>query len=141
IPGMHHVSISPDGRWVAASAYRAREDIKVWSLADGKLAWRHPGGVSAVVAFSPDGRWLATAEEFHYRLWRVGTWQPGPVIPHPDRVDGAMAFSADGAMLALEFGGRVRLVAPETGREYATLEPPAHVAGTAHALAFSRDGR
>jgi serine/threonine protein kinase/WD40 repeat protein len=139
IPGMRYVSVSPDGRWVVASAYRA-SDIKVWSLADGKLAWHRPCG-SAVVAFSPDGRWLATAEGFHYRLWRVGTWQPGPVIPHPERDYGAMAFSADGAVLALESGGRVRLVDPETGREIATLEPPAHVAGTAHALAFSRDGR
>jgi WD40 repeat protein len=81
-----------------------------------------PGAWGRVV-FSPDGRWLATAGG-GVRLWRVGTWQPGPALDSPN--DLSFAFSPDGQLLALGGGtrGLVRLVSPDTGKEVARLQTP-----------------
>jgi tetratricopeptide (TPR) repeat protein len=67
------------------------------------------------VGFSPDGKWLWTRT----RLWAVGSWQEGPQIGGWD-----FAFSPDSKLLAVTTGGAVRLVNPDTGREYARLEDP-----------------
>jgi hypothetical protein len=64
----------------------------------------------------------------------VGTWSEGPKI-----AGGDFAFSADSKILAVETGsGCVRLVDPDTGREYARLEDPNQ--DRAFRLAFSTDG-
>src|SRR4051812_9882070 len=70
------------------------------------------------VGFSPDGKWLATTGG-GCRLWAVGSWREGPQVGGGS----AFAFSPDGQLLAVDTGyGSVRLVDPDTGREYARLE-------------------
>jgi WD40 repeat protein len=131
--------ISPDGRWVATATWHGN-DVKVWEVATGRLAWQLPYS-SAKVQFSPDGRWLAVAQfpGRECRLWQVGSWRPGPTIDLPADFFGAMAFARHGRLFAIADGGRVRLVDPDSGCEVATLD-----AGSSEAhfycLAFSPDG-
>ena len=130
-PGLHLCPISPDGRWVATATWKGK-DVKVWEVATGRLVWQMPCD-SALVRFSPDGRWLAVAKVpgHECRLWHVGSWQPGPTI-QVSATFLVTAFSRDGRLFAIDDGGRVRLVDPDTGREVATLD-----AGTGSSTGFS----
>ena len=73
------------------------------------------------------------------RLWKVGSWQEGPFIG-----GGVFAFSPafehpSGKLLAVDTGyGEVRLVNPDTGREYARLEAPRQ--NNIEKLCFNADG-
>jgi serine/threonine protein kinase/WD40 repeat protein/Flp pilus assembly protein TadD len=129
------VSVSPDGRWVATGS-QGRGGAKVWDAATGRLVKDLVSTQARVpVRFSPDGKWLATAGGV-CRLWAVGSWQEGP---SPGVTTWAVAFSPDGRVLAVETGeGVVRLVDPDTGREYARLEDPNQ--DRARQVAFSPDG-
>jgi tetratricopeptide (TPR) repeat protein len=110
-------------------------------VAGGPPVWELPGGcVAAIVGFSPDGRWLVTATDHEYRLWRVGSWRPGPVIPSENRINGDFTFASDGRMLAIDRGGRAVLVDPDSGREFAALEPSPEAPRGVDRLALSPDG-
>jgi hypothetical protein len=117
------VSVSPDGCWVATGSFFGT-GAKVWDAATGALAADLVPTQSAVfVRFSPDGKWLATSSLSGVcRLWSVGSWRQGPSLGVTWR---AGAFSPDGRVLAVETGqNTVRLVNPDTGKEYARLEDP-----------------
>jgi serine/threonine protein kinase/WD40 repeat protein len=123
IQDARYVAISPDGRYVAAGSHHG-PGAKVWDRLTKKLVKDLPIGGTCPVTFSPDGQWLTTAAG-GCRLWRVGSWAPGPPVS-----GWAPAFSRDGKVLALETGfGTVHLVDPETGTEYAQLEDPSHDRG------------
>jgi WD40 repeat protein len=119
--GFNQYPISPDGHWVATATWKGN-DVKVWEVATGKLAWQTPCD-SALIRFSPDNRWLAVAKfpGFECRLWHVGSWQPGPTI-HVSSGFFSMAFTRDGRLLAIDDLGRVRLVDPDSGRDVAALD-------------------
>jgi WD40 repeat protein len=103
------------------------------------LDWELPC-TNAIVGFSPDGRWLMTALDQEYRLWHAGSWRPGLTIRSESANNGHFAFAPDGRLLAVDRGGLVLLVDPDSGREFATLEPPAVSAGNLLWLAFGPDG-
>jgi WD40 repeat protein len=130
------VAISPEGEWVATGSHHPTDVyVKVWDALTGRHVADLPVESGSLVGFSPDGRWLLTTGG-GYRLWEVGTWREGPKI---GGVSSAFAFSPDSKVLAAETGaGAVRLVDPDTGREYARLEDPNQ--DRAHSLAFSPDG-
>jgi serine/threonine protein kinase/WD40 repeat protein len=131
------VSVSPDGRRVATGSFFGT-GAKVWDAATGALeADLVPDQSAVLVRFSPDGKWLATSSlSGTCRLWSVGSWQQGPSLGVTWR---AGAFSPDGRLLAVETGqNTVRLVNPDTGKEYARLEDPNQ--DRASWLAFSPDG-
>jgi hypothetical protein len=87
----------------------------------------------SLIGFSPNGRRLVTTAG-EPRLWAAGSWAEGPQIGGGD-----FAFSPDGTLLAAETGhGAVRLVDPNTGREYARLENPNQE--RASMLTFGSDG-
>jgi WD40 repeat protein/tetratricopeptide (TPR) repeat protein len=131
-PRTNRVAVSPDGAWVATASVEAAS-VRVWSAQTRQLEKELPAGPGPWVGFSPDGRWLATTGGGG-RLWRVGSWAPGP-----DLGGDVFAFSPDGSLLAVETGGGVvRLLAPDSGREYARLEGPDRE--IARRLTFSRDG-
>ncbi|HEY1380829.1 MAG TPA: hypothetical protein VGF55_28770, partial [Gemmataceae bacterium] len=128
-----YVAVSPDGRWVATGSHFGTK-VRIWDASTGAFAHELPIEVGSNVCFSPDGRWLAT-DVVGARLWSVGSWRAGPHVG----VGGYPTFSPDGKLLALETGyGAVRLVDPDTGREYARLEDPNQ--DRCLSLAFSPDG-
>jgi WD40 repeat protein len=137
--GLNQCPSSPDGRWVA-TATRNGKDVKVWEVATGRLVWEFPCA-SALVRFSPDGRWLAVfaGPTPECRLWHVGSWHPGPAI-RGVRGTISMAFSRDGRLFAIDDGGRVRLVDPDSGREIVMLDAGTGSLANFFCLALSPDG-
>jgi WD40 repeat protein len=80
------LSVSPDGRWLAALSYtgfpantrrdRAAKTLRVWSLASSDTAAVRSlaglGATTITAAFSTDSRWLATGgSDRAVRLWRL----------------------------------------------------------------------
>jgi WD40 repeat protein len=129
---VRYVAVSPDGRLVATGSHNGTK-VKIWDTSDGSLVKELPVEYASFVRFSPDGKWLATSGG-GCRLWVVGSWQEGPRIG-----GGNFAFSLDTKLLAVDAGdGAVRLIDPNTGREYARLEDPNQ--DRAHWLGFSPDG-
>ena len=68
------------------------------------------------------------------QLWEVGTWKRGLKLEYGQ----GMGFSPDGVMLAVINDHTIRLVEPESGREFARLEDPN--LDRAHDPTFSPDG-
>jgi WD40 repeat protein len=140
-PSANTLAISPDGRWVACGMWRG-SGVKVWEARTGKLVRDLPvTGHHSRVDFSPDGRWLVTITYQDYGLWRVGTWEPGPVQERAAVRDlaGSAAFSRDGKVLAVSYEpGRVQMIDPVTGQKLALLEAP--TGANLIWLAFSPDG-
>jgi serine/threonine protein kinase len=139
--GLHSSVASPDGRWVATSTWgRPVDDLKVWDTTSGALAWELPCG-NPSLGFSPDGRWLVTGFEREYRLWQVGSWEPGITVARSGTyLSATFAFTRNGGLLALNRGSLVRLVDPESGHELATLEPPSEYPRGVLWPCFSPDG-
>jgi WD40 repeat protein len=137
--GLNQFRISPDGRWVATATWKG-SDVKLWEVATGRLAWQLPCD-SAYVNFSPDGRWLAAIEfpKPECRLRHAGSWQPGPTI-RVSATFNVVAFTRAGRLLAIDDGGRVRLVDPDSGREVATLDAGTGSSTGFFCMAFSPDG-
>jgi WD40 repeat protein len=82
----------------------------------------------ASVAFSPDSQWLVTGEPDAFRFWKIGSWEPGPVLTREQTAHwiGPLAFSFDKGfnhrMLALTRSLQdIQLVDLGTLRELATL--------------------
>jgi WD40 repeat protein len=135
-----YVAVSPDGVWVATGSHNGT-GVKLWDAQTGECKQELPVDGSRV-GFSPDGKWLATnggsSTGSGLRLWAVGSWREGPRIG-----GGVFAFSPDlkspsGKLLAVETGGAVRLVNPNTGMEYARLKDPDQ--DSAIELTFNADG-
>jgi serine/threonine protein kinase/WD40 repeat protein len=138
---VRHCAVSSDGTWVATGSWLVPPGkccCKVWRAADGALVKELPllnGGV--VVAFSPDSRWLGTmAHDAGTRLWRVGTWEEGPLLSEGSF---PFAFAPDGRTVAVgDKPGVSRLCATDSGRELARLEVPD--LAEVQPVGFSRDG-
>jgi eukaryotic-like serine/threonine-protein kinase len=127
-----YIAVSPDGRLVATGSH-AGTKVKVWQAQSGKLETELPVESTSRVGFSPDGKWLATSGGGS-RLWAVDGWQQGPQVGGKE-----FAFSPDSRLLAVETGyGVVRLVDPDSGREYARLEDPNQ--DRASGISFIPDG-
>jgi serine/threonine protein kinase/WD40 repeat protein/tetratricopeptide (TPR) repeat protein len=145
---MTSISISPDGRWVAAGGWK-EEGISVWDLRRRRLVRTLPpsdgdGDNMFYVAFSPDGRWLVSCSANPtapgYYSWEVGTWNRGPFVSKPESTSTAPpVFLSDSRLVALTTSfQQVRLAETATGRAIAhlsTLQPL-----NAAPLAFSPDG-
>jgi WD40 repeat protein len=133
--------LSPDGRWLACTTWHG-SGVKVFDTHSGKLALSVPETNNSLAAFSPDGNWLAIGTGPEYRLWSVGSWEPGLQIGRQGTKDvtGPIAFAPDARILAIvPSWPLVRLVDLERGVELATLEAP-DVQGQTAALCFSPDG-
>ncbi|HTU89418.1 MAG TPA: protein kinase, partial [Gemmataceae bacterium] len=132
------VDVSPDGLWVATGSHWGTK-VKIAEARTGKLVRQLPVEEGSGARFSPDGRWLATSGG-GCRLWAVDSWQEGAYIGGGNyHGGGSLAFSPDSKLLAAETGhGAVRLVDPDTGREYARLENPNQ--DRSFHICFSLDG-
>lgn len=129
-----NVDVSPDSRWVATGSHWG-DRVKIWDAQSGKLVRDLPVPGGSGVCFSPDGRWLLTTCD-GCRLWNVGTWDEARNI---GGVSARYAFSPDSRVVAVENGdGVIRLVNPQTGRDYACLADPHQ--DRANCIAFSSNG-
>jgi WD40 repeat protein len=111
--------------------------MRIWEAYSGKPVKDLPAGVHGIVRFSPDGKWLLTTGG-GCRLWRVGTWQEGPILGAP-ATNPWGAFSADSRLLALgDVPGTIRLIETDTGKEIARLTAPEQ--GRLMPCCFTPDG-
>jgi len=132
---MNHIALSPDGQWAAVTGLKDYS-VKVLRLADGAEVKEIPQKVAmSKVSFSTDGKWLLTNGD-GYRLWHVGSWEPGPTW------NGGLlqvgVFSPDGLLALPTEEGTIRLLNLATQKELARLENP--VQERASELIFTPDG-
>jgi eukaryotic-like serine/threonine-protein kinase len=143
-PFLHKMILSPDGRWAATGVLKTDQETatKVWDARTGELVREFTAeevNGDATVNFSGDGRWLATNNDREYRLWEVGSWKPGIIVPKRQRFNTAVAFTRDGTVMAVaDTAQRVVLLNPNTGEELASLPVPRD--WPILALCFSPDG-
>jgi len=112
-----YISVSSNGKWAATGSHNGTQ-VKLWNAAGGDPFKELPID-GAQVEFSPDGRWLGTNAP-GVCLWSTDSWE----VKH--KISGnCLAFSPNSQMVAVESGyGVVKLINPESGREYAQLEDP-----------------
>jgi WD40 repeat protein len=146
------VTVSPDGRWLAAEVpFRDKADpraeVRIWDLAAGKpmpalkdAPYLNRGNL-VNFAFSSAGRWIAVpgSGDGHVRVWAVET---GALVQtlrgHTERVS-AVAFSADSGLLASisPTDHTARVFDVSSGRELHRLR----ASWQPQAVAFSPGGR
>ena len=118
------VTISPDGKWVAAGRWDG-VGFNIWDAHSGRLVKElQPGDGHAHVTFSPDSKWLITGAKRQFRCWEAGSWSLRYQIPVENGTMYHVAFTNDGKMVAIPWSNSVvKLVEASTGRELAKLEP------------------
>ncbi len=102
------VSLSPDGRWLAAGGQD--QTIKIWRISSsgdalGEVDVTQDGGAVVALRFSPDSAWLAAASlnSAAANLWNVVSGQPAStkiIFPATD-VLMDVAFSPDGERILM----------------------------------------
>ena len=100
---IHHVSLSPDGRWLATvQSLITNRQIKLWDLQEKELAYLlvDPENYwGAGLAFSPDSKTIAIGRsDDSITLWDIGTENFRRTEPHTNGVNG-ITFSADGNLM------------------------------------------
>jgi eukaryotic-like serine/threonine-protein kinase len=139
-PGADSVAMAPSGRWAATGTWKGT-GVTVYEAATGQIVRELPVSGSASVAFSPDEKWLATADIAEVKLWKAGSWDPGPQSLPGDRVaeTSPLAFSPDGQLLArVSTTSEIQLVKVPSCETVATLRLP--MFAQLSSLAFSADG-
>jgi len=129
--------ISSSGKWCAADRFDTNL-VEVFDTRTSRLI--HTLVVDGVrdVVFSSDERWLVTCDIDDYRFWDTSSWR-SRIEPHGGGFSGPIAFCSDGTAAMNDSGCSIRLIDPETGKDYAKLEgDESQPAGW---LAFSHDGR
>jgi WD40 repeat protein len=137
----YSVSLSPDGRWVAAGAFHGY-GIKVWDARTGKVETELIRSESITKAvFSPDGRWLLSATGTEYGVWEPVTWRLARRLPRVQTSDipAGAAFAPDGKVLAIAVSRtEVQFLDTEAWQPLARLQGPD--ADLIAELAFTPEG-
>ena len=139
LPNPILTAFSPDGRWLA-SASDFVEEVFLWDMDDPDRAPVRLKQAGIKPLFTADGQWLLTVGS-RALLWRVGTWQPGPLLPLAANNAGSFttALSRDGRWLAATQREReVHLVELATRRTVAVLDGPGE--GNILKMTFSPEG-
>jgi WD40 repeat protein len=119
------VSISPDGRWVAAGTWHGDRSA-VWSAATGEAKPFAPvsSHASQHVTFSADGRHLVLSEFKCYDFLRSGRWEKESSRPRVQpNLPVAPAYSADGRIVAVcDTPNDVRLLRASDGKDLGLVQ-------------------
>jgi serine/threonine protein kinase/WD40 repeat protein len=133
------VAVSPDGGWLATSAWHSSR-IHFWDARGGTLVKEWDAGSGSRVFFTPDNRELIVASGGDFTFHDVGTLEVTRKLPREIGLfPGIVAFTADGKLMALEMApGIIHLKETASGRTVAQLEDlPGHQSTW---LAFTPDG-
>lgn len=133
------VSLSPDGKQLAASATSG--EIRLWYTSNGlqRLTLRGHTGWVRSIAFSPDGQTLVSSSSDHQiKLWNLLTGHLKTLQGHTNRVR-TVTFSPDGQTLASGSDDQtIKLWDTLTGRVKRTLKGHTE---RVRSIAFRPDGQ
>jgi WD40 repeat protein/tRNA A-37 threonylcarbamoyl transferase component Bud32 len=135
------VSFTPKGELLATGTWQGK-DVKIWDSKTGVLLRTIPTPATAWGYFSPDGSQLLVGTADQFEMWQVASWQLTQRIAREAAGDfpGSAAFAEDAPMVAVTHSQyTVRLLDPQSGREFATLTYPQPA--TRRVLGFDRHGR
>ena len=130
------MTVSPDGRFLAISAFKAGETnslVQVWDLSGNQLVLTLDTLQNQLrqLAFSPDGQVLAISSVYNdqghaqVEFWNAFTGQPLDKMDLPSTSVVGLAFSPDGKTLwVASDDGAIRAWQPRFSAAYATLATP-----------------
>ncbi len=121
---IHRIALSPNGQWMMIGPEHHKQlgpNVLIYDLRTGDLVTKLMVEGQTRVGFSPDGQWAWTSGSGGtLRLWKVGTWAPGPVLNGH-----TLAFTADSQLAATDDGpGVFHLFEPKTGRTIVRIQVP-----------------
>jgi WD40 repeat protein len=137
-----HVTFSPDGRLVAASAMTAAPGklkpatLKIWDTATGATHHTMPAPLLRAVAFSRDSKRVALATGKGVVIRDIADAREVASFPTYTGVTG-LAFSPDGRQIALLLLSQIRTFQIEPRLEGRVIEAPARLSR----IAYSPDGK
>jgi WD40 repeat protein len=144
---VHHVAISPDGKWLAAAggqgytgAVADKYSVVIWNL-DPRTAGAeldgHPGrGGIGGLAFAPDSKTLAVScGDGSVKLWDLATRKESATVAKAG--SGGLVFAPDGKTLFTGTENEITLTDVSKGEIRARWK---FAATDARVLAFSKDG-
>jgi len=83
----HHVSFSPDGRWLALVHLFSLPEgghaglVQIWDTASWTMTYSYRGNQSIDhVYFSPDSRWVVFNDDYDVKVVETGTWRDIAVL-------------------------------------------------------------
>lgn len=139
--GSGAMSISPDGRWVAAGRYTEGGWTIVWDTRTGRIVKKLTELIHSHVAFSPDGRWLFIAGTNGAALWSTETWTRRWLQLRPAMLDtqSVGCFIGDSPLIAWSRGVTQVDIMSLDGASVAKMDFPelGYIAG----LRFAGDGQ
>ncbi len=114
-PNLQQMSVSPDGRWLAAVG--DQETLKIWDTRNWRLAYDHPAGQSQFldVKWHPRGNWLAVANNNSGLFFHWDNEKLEPLPPLEKLLSPWISVSPNGTRLATRnHHRRLQLVDLET---------------------------
>jgi WD40 repeat protein len=137
---IHAVALSPDGKWVAAAGWDAREPwhgVYIFEAASGRLiTYLNGQDTFGHLAVSPDGSRLAAmlGDGWGMRLWETAGWRR---LAEDDKNYGASygaVFDRDNRLYTVAYDGRIRRYGTE-----GQLEAKAASEGGKHPFSIALD--
>lgn len=148
--GVHSVSISPDGQWLAVALGYDAPYIAVFSTATGEEVTISNPPLRAVfrLQFSPDGSKLAVATADYgsgvapFYIYDTATWTRSAPWTMTSTVVNGLAFSPDSTKLAITLDGAARLIRVINTTTWVASAPSSDPSGSSikNAVAWSPDG-